>query len=211
MKIIVALDDINPEHNIEVAGKIKGHVEGFKINHLMWEHSNLIKSFAEELFIDCKLWDTPNTVKQVMQRIIDKGATMTTVSTLNSSSVFHELLDFKDKIKMLGVTYLTSWHSKELFSITNQSAPVLWRENIDRVRPYGFAGMICSAMDLQTVNPLAPHMIKVCPGIGKNKGQIRTVSAKQATNLGADYIVVGRAVTNADDPVNAIKEMRESI
>ena len=51
--------------------------------------------------------------------------------------------------------------------------------------------MICSAMDLQTVNPLAPHMIKVCPGIGKNKGQIRTVSAKQATNLGADYIVVG--------------------
>ena len=211
MKIIVALDDINPERNIEIASKLKGKVEGFKINHIMWEHTNLIRSLAQELFIDCKLWDTPNTIKQVMQRIVDKGATMTTVSTLNSSNVFHELLDFKDKIKLLGVTYLTSWQSKELFKITNQSAPVLWRENIDRVRPYGFAGMICSAMDLQTVNPLAPHMIKVCPGIGKNKGQIRTVSAKQATNLGADYIVVGRAITNADDPIEAVQEMKESI
>ena len=118
-KIIVALDDINPERNIEVAQKLKGKVEGFKVNHLMWEHTNLLKNLAEELFIDCKLWDTPNTIKQVMQRIIDKGATMTTVSTLNSSSVFHELLDFNHKIKMLGVTYLTSWQSQELLQITN--------------------------------------------------------------------------------------------
>ncbi len=210
-KIIVALDDINPERNIEVAQKLKGKVEGFKVNHLMWEHTNLLKNLAEELFIDCKLWDTPNTIKQVMQRIIDKGATMTTVSTLNSSSVFHELLDLNHKIKMLGVTYLTSWQSQELLQITNQSAPVLWRENIDKIRPYGFAGLICSAMDLQTVKPLSDEMIKVCPGIGQNKGQVRTVTPKQAVKLGADYLVVGRAITNSDNPVNTVEEIKDSI
>tara|TARA_X000001036_G_scaffold342466_1_gene321972 strand:- start:634 stop:1278 length:645 start_codon:yes stop_codon:yes gene_type:complete len=214
MKIIVALDDVDPERNIEVADKLKGKVEGFKVNHLMWEHTNLIKSLADELFIDCKLWDTPNTVKQVMQRIVDKGATMTTISTLNSTSVFEELQEYKDKVKMLGVTYLTSWSGSDLLEIMNWlpgGNRVMWRENIDRIRPYGFAGMICSAIDIQVVDPLAPQMIKVCPGIGKNKGQIRTVSAKQATSLGADYIVVGRAITNADDPVNAVEEIRESI
>ena len=214
MKIIVALDNENAEANIEIAAKLKNKVEGFKVNHLMWEHTGVLKSLANELFIDCKLWDTPNTIKQVMKRIVDKGATMTTVSTLNSVSAFEELDLYKDKVKMLGVTYLTSWSGSDLLEIMNWlpgGNKVMWRENIDRIRPYGFAGMICSAKDIETVKPLAPQMIRVCPGIGKNKGQVRTVSAKQAIEMGADYIVVGRAITNANDPVQAVEEMKESI
>ena len=213
-KIIVALDNESPEANIEIATKLKNQVEGFKVNHLMWEHTSLLKTLADDLFIDCKLWDTPNTVKQVMQRIVDKGATMTTVCTLNNRAVFEELQEYKDKVKMLGVTYLTSWSGSDLLEIM-QWLPggnkVMWRENIDRIRPYGFAGLICSAKDIETVKPLAPQMLKVCPGIGQNKGQVRTVSAKQALELGADYIVVGRAITNANDPVQAVEEMKESI
>ena len=214
MKIIVALDDINPERNIEIAGQLRGQVEGFKINHLMWEHTSLIRNLADELFIDFKLWDTPNTVKQVMQRIVDKGATMTTVCTLNNHAVFEELQEYKDKVKLLGVTYLTSWRGSDLLEIM-QWLPggnkVMWRENIDRVRPYGFAGMICSPKDLSTVNPLAPQMLKVCPGIGKNKGQVRTVTPRQAVDLGADYLVIGRAITNSDDPVKTVEEIRYSV
>lgn len=214
MKIIVALDNENAEANIEIAAKLKNKVEGFKVNHLMWEHTGVLKSLANELFIDCKLWDTPNTIKQVMKRIVDKGATMTTVSTLNSVNAFEELDLYKDKVKMLGVTYLTSWSGSDLLEIMNWlpgGNKVMWRENIDRIRPYGFAGMICSAKDIETVKPLAPQMIRVCPGIGKNKGQVRTVSAKQAIEMGADYIVVGRAITNANDPVQAVEEMKESM
>ena len=210
MKVIVALDDTNAERNIEIAGQLQGSVDGFKVNHLMWEHTNLLKSLADELFIDCKLWDTPNTVKQVMQRIVDKGATMTTVCTLNNSAVFEELQEFKDQTKMLGVTYLTSWTGSDLLEITNWlpgGNRVMWRESIDRIRPYGFAGMICSAKDIEIVKPLTPGMIRVCPGIGKNKGQVRTVTANEARELGADYIVVGRAVTNAPDPAKAVDDL----
>ena len=119
MKIIVALDNESAEANIEIASKLKNQVEGFKVNHLMWEHTSLLKTLADELFIDCKLWDTPNTIKQVMKRIVAKGATMTTVSTLNSTSAFEELQEYKDKVKMLGVTYLTSWSGSDLLEIMN--------------------------------------------------------------------------------------------
>ena len=213
-KIIVALDDVNPERNLEVARTLKGKVEGFKVNHLMWEHTDAIRDLADELFIDCKLWDTPNTVKQVMQRIVDKGATMTTVCTLNNRAVFEELQEYKDKVKMLGVTYLTSWSGSDLLEIM-QWLPggnkVMWRENIDRIRPYGFSGMICSAKDIETVKPLAPQMLRVCPGIGQNKGQVRTVTPNEAVKLGADYLVIGRTITNSNNPKKMVEEIRNSV
>ena len=211
LKIIVALDSIDAERNIDIATKLKGKVDGFKINHLMWENTRLLKQLADELFVDCKLWDTPNTVEQVLKRIKCKGATMTTVSTFNNSAVFEACAKYADDMKILGVTYLTSWNSSELLAITNINAMLLWRSAISNIKDHGFAGVICSPKDLETVNPLAYNMIKVCPGIGSNTGQVRTVSAKDAFNLGADYIVVGRTITNAEDPVHAIEQMKEEI
>ena len=57
------------------------YFDGFKTNHTLWSQSVYVKDYTEgkELFVDCKLWDTPNTVKQVVQKIVDKGATMTTI------------------------------------------------------------------------------------------------------------------------------------
>ena len=46
-------------------------------------------------------------------------------------------------------------------------------------------------------------MITVCPGIGSNKGQVRSVTAKQAIELGADYLVIGRTITESDDPIKS--------
>ena len=86
-KIIVALDYTNPLDALEMAAKLRGHVDGFKTNHTLWSQSVYIKDYTDghELFVDCKLWDTPNTVKQVLQKIVDKGATMTTISTFNNN------------------------------------------------------------------------------------------------------------------------------
>ena len=86
----------------------------------------------------------------------------------------------------------------------------MWRENITRVQKYGFSGMICSPTDLAIVKPLAQDMITVCPGIGSNKGQVRAVTPRQANNLGADYLVIGRTITESDDPIRTIREIREN-
>ena len=215
-KIIVALDYTNPLEALEMCAKLRDVADGFKINHALWSQSVYIKDYTQagELFVDCKLWDTPNTVKQVVQKIVDKGATMTTICTHNNRPVFEELQQFSDQIKLLGVTYLTSWSGSDLLEIMNYlpgGVRVLWRENIDKIRPYGFSGMICSPKDLEIVKPLTYGMLKVCPGIGTNSGQSRTTTPKQAIELGADYLVIGRTITQSEDPVKALLEIKESL
>ncbi len=212
-KLIVALDYTNPLDALEMTAKLRGHVDGFKINHALWSQSVYIKDYCEsgELFIDLKLWDTPNTIDTVLRKIVDKGATMTTISTLNNQAVFEAVSKYSNQIKLLGVTYLTSWTSEDLKNIVNQNALVMWRENIMRIMPYDFAGMVCSAKDISTVNAIAPNMIKVCPGIGGNTGQQRTTTPKQAVDMGADYLILGRTITKANDPIQEINNIRNSL
>lgn len=216
MKIIVALDYTNPLDALEMAAKLRHHVDGFKTNHTLWSQSVYIKDYTvgKELFVDCKLWDTPNTIKQVLQKIVDKGATMTTLCTHNNEAAFEEAQQFSDQVKLLGVTYLTSWTGSDLLDILQylpKGADTMWKENIQRVKKYNFAGMVCSPTDLAVVKPLAQDMITVCPGIGSNKGQVRSVTPKQAVELGADYLVIGRTITESDDPIGAVQKIKESI
>ena len=71
--------------------------------------------------------------------------------------------------------------------------------------------MICSPKDLDVVKPLTYGMLKVCPGIGTNSGQSRTVTPKQAQELGADYLVIGRTITQSKDPIKTLMEIKESL
>ena len=219
-KIIVALDYTNPLDALEMCAKLRGVVDGFKINHALWNEANYIRDYEfGELFIDCKLWDTPNTVKTVMQKIIDKGATMTTVSTLNNEAVFDLLEDYKDSLMICGVTYLTSWKGSDLIDILNympSATKSLWKDNIARAQKV-MKGIICSPMDLETVAEaeLDVHghhkYTKVCPGIGTNPGQHRTVSPMEAKSLGADYLIIGRTITNAHDPISTALDIKDSL
>ena len=206
-KIIVALDYNNPLDALEMAAQLRGLVDGFKINHMLWEQSEYLKDCGE-LFVDCKLWDTPNTIKQVLEKIIKKGATMVTVSTFNNSVVFDECEKYKNDIKILGVTYLTSWSSQEQFDLYNVNVEDMWYNNINRARRC-LSGIICSPLDIKNINE--PELLKVCPGIGSNKGQTRTVTPLEAQELGADYLIIGRTITNSDDPINTINDIRRSI
>ena len=87
-----------------MCAKSRGVVDGFKITHALWSQSVYIKDYTEagELFVDCNP-DIPNTVKTVLQKIVDKGATMTTVSNLNNLATFHAIEEFKDSLMICGV------------------------------------------------------------------------------------------------------------
>jgi len=210
MKIILALEK---EEHFQIANKVQDYIDGWKINHIGWDivaqsrfdewaKLNRYKlSNEKEVFVDFKLWDTPNTVKTVVERIIKNGGTMTTISTLNELQVFHALREFSDDIKLLGVSFLTSWRHKR------QS----WTEHVELTEPNGFKGMICSAKDIPNIKS---NLLKVCPGItygNKTSGQVRTTSPKEAQDLGADYIVIGRAVTESQEPIQTIKEIRKTL
>jgi len=198
MKILLSLET---KESLEIFPYLGKYVDGVKINHLLWNEVDFDIEKGKELFVDFKLWDTLNTVKTVVERIIKNGGTMTTISTLNNPEVFHALKEFSDDIKLLGVSFLTSWRHKR------QS----WEDHVELTEPNGFKGMICSAKDIPNIKS---NLLKVCPGITyghKTSGQVRTTTPKEAQDLGADYIVIGRAVTASKNPIETLKEIRKTL
>ena len=219
MKIIVALDYKNPLDALQMVALLRDHVDGFKIGTALWSQSVYVKDYTKdkELFIDCKLWDTPNTVEQVVSKIVAKGGTMTTISTWNNNAVFQAVEKYADKIKLLGVSYLTSWTGDEVYEMFGTRLGYGWEPHIKRMTDHGFGGIVCSVKDLGAIHiaDTNHNLTRVCPGIkGKSDipaGQARTATAVDAKKGGADYIVVGRAITQANDPIHAIQKMKHDI
>ena len=212
MKIIVALDNMDFEKAFEMYVQLAPHCDGFKINHTLLEHSSMFTNYEGDVMVDLKLWDTPNSVCSIVEKILETPATMCTVSTLNNEEVFKELHQYSEDIKLLGVTYLTSWSSTEQFEIIREMPYDMWRRNLTRIRKYGFAGIVCSAHDISDIKD--DSILRICPGItfqSSNSGQSRTTSPRRAMELGADYAVIGRSITKAKDPVEIITEIKKSL
>jgi len=216
MQIIIALDNMSFEKALESMILLGPFVDGFKINHTLLERSTMFEHYEGELFIDFKLWDTPTTVCSVVEMILEKGATMTTISTFNNEEVFRCLHQYAEDIKLLGVTYLTSWSAQEQYQITREMPHAMWRRNTERIRKYGFVGIICSAQDISDISQdsRCDGMLRICPGItfqSHNHGQSRTTNPRLAQDLGADCIIIGRSVTQSDDPVKTITEIKKTL
>ena len=212
MKILVALDGMDFEKAFGMYVQLAPHCDGFKINHTLLEHSSMFTNYEGEVMVDLKLWDTPNSVCSIVEKILETPATMCTVSTFNNSEVFKCLHQYSEDIKLLGVTYLTSWSSTEQFEIIREMPYDMWRRNLTRIRKYGFAGIVCSAHDISDIKD--DSILRICPGItfqSSNSGQSRTTSPRRAMELGADYAVIGRSITKAKDPVELITEIKKSL
>jgi orotidine-5'-phosphate decarboxylase len=212
VKILVALDGMDFEKAFGMYVQLAPYCDGFKINHTLLEHSSMFTNYEGEVMVDLKLWDTPNSVCSIVEKILETPATMCTVSTLNNEEVFKELHQYSEDIKLLGVTYLTSWSSTEQFEIIREMPYDMWRRNLTRIRKYGFAGIVCSAHDISDIKD--DSILRICPGItfqSSNSGQSRTTSPRRAMELGADYAVIGRSITKAKDPVEIITEIKKSL
>ena len=209
MKLIVSLED---EESFKLAKKLADYVDGFKINHILWERLKYRGWKKKEIFVDFKLWDTPNTVVSVVERLIENSVTMTTISTFNNDKVFDSLKQFKSEIKLLGVTYLTSWTPEDQYQICREMPEKMWERSLKKIE--GFYGLVCSPKDLPDIDYIdfEHNFQRVCPGIGHNNtGQHRTTTPQQAFQLGADYIVLGRIITEAENPINSIQKIRNEI
>jgi len=216
MQIIIALDNMSFDDALIMVVRLSPFVDGFKINHTLLERTTMFEHYEGELFIDFKLWDTPATVCSVVEMILERGATMTTISTFNNEEVFRCLHQYAEDIKLLGVTYLTSWSAQEQYQITREMPHAMWRRNTERIRKYGFVGIICSAQDISDISQdsRCDGMLRICPGItfqSHNHGQSRTTNPRLAQDLGADCIIIGRSVTQSDDPVKTITEIKKTL
>ncbi len=175
-----------------------------------------LKADGFRIFLDLKLCDIPNTVKKAMEKIGELGVEITNLHAFGGIEMMkaaREGLDSTElgkKTKLIAVTVLTSINddilSKEL--LINHPVNEVVKEYASNAKKAGLDGVVCSPLEAPIIKEMG--LISVTPGIrlaGDSKDdQKRVATPKYAKDLGSTYIVVGRSITKANDPVAAYNE-----
>ena len=176
-----------------------------------------IKERGHKIFLDLKLHDIPNTVKSAMRVLSNLDVDMCNLHAGGASKMMEaaiEGLTRPDGTRpmLIAVTQLTST-SQELME-----KDLLIKEPIDKVVMHyaktaadsGLDGVVCSPLEAEKVHSICgKDFVTVTPGIrfadGEVGDQVRITTPEKAKEIGSDYIVVGRPITAADDPVKAYR------
>jgi orotidine-5'-phosphate decarboxylase len=164
---------------------------------------------GKKVFLDLKLHDIPNTVERATAQVARLGASFLTVHAYPQTMKAALAGAAGTTLQLLGVTVLTSMNDKDLLEAgyaAGVETTVVHRARQARSR--GMPGLILSPHELTMVRAaIGPQMLLVTPGIrpqGSGAGdQKRVMTPTEAMAAGADYIVVGRPVTEAKEPREA--------
>lgn len=177
-----------------------------------------IKKRGHRIFLDLKLHDIPNTVRGGMRSLRDLGVDMTNVHAAGTVEMMKAALegltrDDGSRPMLIAVTQLTSTDQarmeKDLLIERDMEEVVLhYAEN---AKEAGLDGVVCSPLEAGRIHEkLGEDFCTVTPGIrfsGGDKGdQARVTTPERAREIGSDFIVVGRPITKADNPVEAYRE-----
>lgn len=180
-----------------------------------------IKARGHKIFLDLKLCDIPNTVKGAMRSLSSLGVDIINLHAFGAGGMMRAALegltlpDGTRKTKLIAVTILTSTSEDALHRELYIEKPLaetvmLYAEN---ARAAGLDGVVCSPLESPVIHEhCGAGFLTVTPGVrfaGGDKGdQVRVTTPERARELGSDYIVVGRPITAADDPVAAWRRCR---
>jgi len=167
-----------------------------------------------EIFLDLKFHDIPNTVAGGARAAADLGAWMLTLHAGNGSQALRAARkavdDTGSAMHLVGVTVLTSLDDEQLAEVGVMDGA---KAQVARLATLSaecrLAGVVCSAQELELVRGILPaNALTVTPGIrqqGEDAGdQTRTLTPAQAVSAGASYLVVGRPITRAMSPMQAV-------
>ena len=176
------------------------------------------------VFLDLKLHDIPATVNRAMSRIADLGVAFATVHVSENRRMLEAAVEGSGgKVGILGVTVLTSVSAKDLESAGYRPAfygdiSYLVLQRAQQAHEAGCAGVICSGHEAgQIKERFGKDFLAVCPGIRPTwavtakEDQRRITTPAQAVAGGADYLVIGRPIRDAEDPRQAASRIAEEI
>ena len=167
----------------------------------------MISNAGFDIFLDLKLHDIPNTVSKALSEIEKFNVLMTTIHLQGGEEMIEAALSSVQSTKIIGVTLLTSLNDSHIRSLYGSVFSDQFARLISLANDTKIDGLVCSANEL---NLLYEYQgIKVVPGIRNkalNDDQQRTMTSSEAYNLGANYIVVGRPITQSENIEEAIKE-----
>ena len=176
-----------------------------------------LKSLGHSVFLDLKLHDIPNTVKSAMKVLSQLGVDMTNVHAAGGVEMMKAAREgLGTQAKLIAVTQLTSTSERQMQDFQNIQTSL--QESVihyaKKTAEAGLDGVVCSAQEVQLIKQATnPDFICLTPGIrpaGAAVGdQKRVMTPADAYQIGSDYIVVGRPITQAEDPVAAYHAIKD--
>jgi orotidine-5'-phosphate decarboxylase len=178
---------------------------------------------AAQVFLDLKLHDIPATVARAMQRIAELDVALTTVHCAGSKMLSAAVQGSDGKVGILGVTVLTSMSMEDIreAGFKDEFADDLSALAFKRAamaKAAGCRGVICSGREVEMLKgALGKNFLAVTPGIRPQwevtpaDDQARVVTPARAVACGADYIVIGRPIRDAQDPRDAARRIADEI
>jgi orotidine-5'-phosphate decarboxylase len=225
-KLIVALDTDDIKVAQMLINQLVSLVKIFKVGSQLFtacgpQVVQLIQQKGAEVFLDLKFHDIPNTVSHTVEAACRYNPLMLTVHTLGGSQMLQAAKEARNhsgaRTKILGVTILTSLDKGQLEEIglaasVNEEVSCL----AQMARAAGLDGVVASPQEVGILRQsLGENFIIVTPGIRPqgpmNDDQRRTMKANEAALAGANYLVVGRPITQASNPLAAAEEIINQI
>lgn len=224
--IFVALDVDSDVEALRVASESKSFVGGYKVGpRLCMRYGEAFtKKLATigQVFVDNKYFDIPSTMEAAVRASFSAGASFVTIHAQAGSESLKRLaqveLELQDQrpFRLLSVTVLTSFQQSTL--PPNSSAKPISHQVLELAElslNCGISGLVCSPEEVASLREKFPESYLVTPGIRlstDDKGdQKRVAGPKQALQLGASALVVGRPICEAKDVQHAAKKFYEEI
>ena len=234
-RIILALDVDSREKALALGRQLKDYVGAFKIGMELYNvcGPSIVEEFQKmgaKVFVDLKFHDIPNTVASASRVITRLGAWMFNVHASGGQEMMKKAVEAaqeeaaalgREKPLVLAVTVLTSMNLQQLREEVGidagqvEDVVVRWAEMAQKC---GMDGVVCSSKEAAVLRKACgPDFRLITPGIrpawAAADDQKRITTPKQAVELGSDYMVIGRPITKAENPVEAaqkiIKELEE--
>jgi len=228
--IVFPMDVPGPEEARSLVTLLAEHVGMFKIGLELFVRTGpeLVRWIAEagsaKVFLDLKFHDIPVTVKRAMARAADLGVFFATVHCGESRAMLEAAVEGAGgRVRVLGVTVLTSVCSNDLVEAGyrkdySTDLRQLVMKKAAMAKKAGCDGIVCSGQEVQAVKTeLGPDFQAVTPGIRPAGARVaaddqaRVVTPAMAIKSGSDYLVIGRPIRDADDPVAAAQAIAEEI
>ena len=222
-KLLIALDVDTGRNALDLADSLRDLAGGFKIGRRLFtnEGPTLVRTLVERgdrVFLDLKYHDIPSVVGSALRAASTLGVWMATIHTAGGVTMMRAAKDSagNNGTLVVGVTVLTSFSQTTLESI---GIPRLLEDQVDAMAKLaaaaGIDGVVASPLELPRLRKQrGSDFLIVTPGIRKhtqNDDQTRTLSAQEAIQAGASYLVVGRPIIEAKDPRKAAEIICEEM
>jgi len=218
--IIVAVDETQLSSFKQTVDSLDSNICMIKVgsvsfNAIGHEALTYVASKGFEIFLDLKLHDIPNTVKKSIEGLISLPLGMMTIHTSGGLEMMKAAKKAVSdtNIKIFGVTALTSLSDKDTSIIFQRTASSQVKAMLDLAQEAQIDGVVCSPHELDLVVE-RKSLLSITPGIRLSESaddQSRVMTPKDAISKGADYIVIGRPITNAPNISEALREIHNSI